>query len=198
MDRREALRRVAWMMGGAISASTVAGVLGGCRAGEGVYRPQALTPAQHEYLATVVETILPTTDTPGAQEARVHDFIDVMLTEYYRPAERAHFLDGLAAFEARAEADYGAGFATLTQEQRLDLLTTLHEEAQDYLVANPPTSRGERYPDLTERPFMTLLKELTLIGYYTSEIGATQELADMPFGRYDGNVPYAEIGRAWS
>ncbi|WP_243663404.1 gluconate 2-dehydrogenase subunit 3 family protein [Rhodothermus marinus] len=67
MDRREALKRLALLTGGALSMSTIAGVLGGCRAGSAPgYRPQTLSSDQHELVATIAELIIPETDTPGA------------------------------------------------------------------------------------------------------------------------------------
>src|SRR2546425_148322 len=79
IDRREALRRVALLLGGALSASTVAGVLAGCearRTPEGAWTSRALTSEQLELVAAIAEHILPETDTPGARGVGVHRFID--------------------------------------------------------------------------------------------------------------------------
>src|SRR3989442_15479326 len=95
IDRREALRRVTLLLGGAVSASTVAGVLAGCetrRTPDGAWTPRALTSEQVELVAAVAEHILPETDTPGAHAALVHRFIDALLAESYPPEERRRFL----------------------------------------------------------------------------------------------------------
>lgn len=164
IDRREALRRAALLLGGALSAPLAAGVLAGCEARgvpDGSWRPRVLTPHQAELLATIADQILPATDTPGARAVGVHRFIDALLAESYSAAEREQFVAGLVELgQQRAQLD------------RLD------REAA---------------------PFFRSLKELTLVGYYTSEIGATRELHHVPVpGRYDGCVPLAQVGRTWA
>ncbi len=182
MDRREAVRRVAILMGGALSASTVAGVLGGCRAGEGTFRARTLTKRRDELVATIAELIIPETDTPGARAARVHEFIDSMLTDWYSADERNEFMAGLADVDALARKSAGSDFVNLTEEQQTSILTAMEEEA----LATEATH------------FFSTMKTLTIFGYYTSEIGATQELHLNPMGTYDADVPYAEIGRSWA
>jgi len=202
IDRREALRRAALLLGGALAAPTVAGVLAGCRASrapEGAWAPQALTRDQAELLAALAEHILPETDTPGARAAGVHRFIDALLAESYSPLERTRFLAGLAAVDARAVSASGRPFLQCAAGDQRALLEALDREA----LASPPvplstTWRGGT-PHEPVAPFFRTLKELTLVGYYTSEIGATRELHHAPVpGRYDGCVPLAQIGRTWA
>lgn len=186
MDRREALKRVGLLMGGALSASVVSGVLAGCRAGgTAAYTPRTLTASQDDLVATVAELIIPATDTPGARAAGVNVFIDQMLTRIYTDEERNRFLAGLADLDARAG---GSGFLQSTAAAQTDLLKALEAEA-----------RAARADGADETPFFRTMKELTLVGYYTSEIGATQELKYVHVaGSYDGDVPFDEVGRAYS
>ncbi|MFL5606145.1 MAG: gluconate 2-dehydrogenase subunit 3 family protein [Gemmatimonadaceae bacterium] len=228
IDRREALRRTALLLGGAISAPTLAAMLAGCETpatGEAGWTPRALTDTQGAQVATIAEHIIPTTDTPGARGAGVHRFIDTMLAEYYSPDERAAFLVGLADVDARARATKGKAFLELSAPEQRDVLALLDAEAYRRAAGpatNAPTAavRGQDaeenrtegatadqrkqdpvrpHPEPRRRPFFHTMKELTLLGYYTSEIGATQELkyARVP-GRFDGCVPFSSIGRAWS
>lgn len=202
IDRREALRRAALLLGGAISAPAVAGVLAGCGGGGGgggdarpggetaAWTPRALTAAQGELVATVAEHIIPTTDTPGARAAGVHRFVDTMLAEYYPAADRQRFVAGLAALDARARRECGGReFLRCGAAEQRALLERIDAEA---FAAPPP-------PASDETRFFRTMKELTLLGYYTSEVGATRELryAAVP-GRFDGCVPLAQIGRAWA
>ncbi len=179
MDRREALKRVALLLGGAVSASVASGVLAGCRAdGPEPYAPLTLTPAQDELVATLAELIIPETDTPGARGTRVNVFIDQMLTGGLTDAERDAFLAGLVRADARALDLHGTPFLENTPPEQTAVLTALAAD---------------------DAPFFRQLKELTLVGYYTSEIGATQELRYVHVaGRYDGDVPFSEIGRAYA
>jgi len=192
IDRREALRRAALLLGGALAAPTVAGVLAGCeasRAPDGAWAPRALTRAQAELVAAIAEHILPETDTPGARAAGVHRFIDAILAESYAPLERKHFLAGLADVDARAVRACGRRFLQSAVGDQRALLEALDREG----LASPPV------PLSTTVPFFRTMKELTLVGYYTSEVGATRELHHAPVpGRYDGCVPLAQVGRTWA
>ncbi|MBI2073726.1 MAG: gluconate 2-dehydrogenase subunit 3 family protein [Gemmatimonadetes bacterium] len=181
MDRREALRRASLLLGGAVSAPTLAALLAACDAG-GVPGDTAalrvLTPEQAELLATIAEHILPETDTPGARAAGVHRFIDTMLALGYPERERQGFLAGLAEVDALAERTCGQSFLACGAREQRAMLERLDGDAD---------------------PFFRTTKELTIVGYYTSEIGATRELRHLPVpGRYEGCVPLAQIGRTWA
>jgi len=173
IDRRAALRQAALVLGGVLSAPLAAGVLAGCEARgtpDAAWRPRALTPDQAELVATIAEQILPATDTPGARAVGVHRFIDALLAESYPAGERERFVAGLT--------DLGRAFQASTPDHQRALLERLDREAG---------------------PFFRTLKDLTLVGYYTSEIGATRELHHVPVpGRYDGCVPLAQVGRTWA
>ena len=196
IDRREALRRAALMLGGVISAPVIAGVLAGCEGrpgrggGGGGRRSGALSSEQLELVATIAEHILPETDTPGARAVGVHEFIDAMLGEGYAGEDRARFFAGLADVDARARAACGRPFLECARAQQRVVLDDLDRET--FARPTPP-------PGSTEVPFFRIFKELTLVGYYTSEIGATRELHHQPVpGRYDGCVPLTKIGRTWA
>ena len=172
IDRREALRRTALVL---------AGVLAGCEARRtpaAEWRPRVLGTDRAEMVATIAEHIVPETDTPGARAVGVHRFIDAMVAESYSAEERQQFLTGLEALDDGARRAHGRAFAACTAGEQLALLGQLDRAAD---------------------PFFRTLKELTLVGYYTSEVGATRELhhAVVP-GRYDGCVPLAQIGRTWA
>jgi len=193
IDRREALRRAALLLGGALSASTVAGVLAGCearRTPDGAWAPRALSSEQLDLVATIAEHILPETDTPGARAVGVHRFIDAMLADSFPDEERRHFLAGLSDVDARAQRSCGRAFlrcATLEQRAVLDQL-----DREAFAATASP-------PDRLPVPFFRTMKELTLVGYYTSEAGATRELRHAPVpGRFEGCVPLDQIGRAWA
>jgi hypothetical protein len=192
ITRRQALRRVGVLLGGIVSAPTVAGVLGGCEPTSGSnWTPETLTAEQSERVDTIAEIIIPATDTPGASAAQVNRFVDAMLTESYPPKTRDRFLKGLTSTNARCREDYGAPLLELSAEQQRALVGELDAE-----------TFGAEAPDEVDREnpsFFRMMKELTIVGYYTSEIGATQELkTNIGPGYHDGDVPYEDIGRTWS
>lgn len=205
IDRREVLKRIALMMGGSLSATTVAGVLGGCHAEPGVPVATAadasaaalLSDAQRELLATLAELIIPETDTPGARGAGVPAFIEHMLADWLTAEQRDHFLAGLADVDVRARDHQVADFVTATPEQQAAILQALADDAQAAEdAADPEAEDAEPTEEL--KPFFRRLKELTVTGYYTSEVGMTQELHYQPsHNAYEACIPASQIGRAW-
>jgi len=191
IDRREALRRVGVLLGGLVSAPTAAGVLSGCeRTSSPDWTPETLTTEQNEMVDTIAEIIIPATDTPGARAANVNRFVDTMVGDSYASSDRTRFLNGLASVNTRCEDRYGAVFLDCDAAQQRAFVA----EMDDNTFGPDADSPGSESPS-----FYRMLKELVVIGYYTSEIGATQELRmSIAPGTYDGNVPYDEIGRAWS
>lgn len=188
MNRREIFERVALLIGGTVSASGIAGILAAFEPPKGgTYVPQTLTRAQDKLVATIAELIIPTTDTRGGRAAGVNRFIDGMLTCIYTEAERKRFLAGLGDLEARAKAR-GSSFLASSVATQVQILRELEAE-----------SMAARASGTVNENIFHLLKELTLIGYYRSEIGATEEQRYLLIpGYYKGDVPYRDVGRAWS
>jgi gluconate 2-dehydrogenase gamma chain len=193
MDRREALKRTAWIMGGIVSAPAVMGVLKGCTAKPSLdWKPAFLSENQASIVSQVAEIIIPKTDTPGAKEAGVPSFIDVMLKDVYTKEDQDRFLDGLKAFDDGAQKDYDDAFSDLTAEQQTEYVKKIHDEA---IKAEQSENKPEK------RPFILMMKELTMLGFFTSEIGATQVLQYDPVpGAYKGCIPVSEAGngRTWA
>ena len=198
MDRREAVKRISALLGIAVSGPTMAGILSGCQATPGALR--TLTGQQHELLAVMSEHIIPATDTPGAIEAGVADYIDAMLTDFYSDEQKNTFLEGLTAVEKSAEESYGSSFMKCSKEQQFELLDGLDRAAFPDLesMSDEEKAAFEERRQEEGRPFIIRLKELTISGYYTSEIGATQELHLNPMTPYRGDIPFSEVGKAWA
>jgi hypothetical protein len=232
ITRRAALGRIGLLVGGALSASTVSAILGGCRAeppADG-YAFRVLDRDQQALTNTLVDLIIPETDTPGARAAGVPAFIDKLLADWMDDGERARFLAGLAEVDARAQAAHGARFLDLDAEQQVSLLTVLdreafppyeeppaQEDAEEAAAENAqagtdamaegaeqevgPVDSSAAAPPAEEPPppFFSQLKELTVTGYYTSEVGATRELRwNAAPGEYRPDVPLSEVGRTWA
>ena len=146
-------------------------------------------------MATIAERILPATDTPGAREAGVHEFIDLLLTDWRSDEERDRFLAGLAQLDADSRQSFGEAFLSLTAEQQLTLLDPLDVEAARVRQAAAAAGLEE----IDDPSFFVMMKEMTLAGYYTSEIGMTQELQHLRVaGSYAGCRPLGEVGRSWA
>ncbi len=146
------------------------------------YEPRALTAAQYHEVEVAAEQIIPRTHTPGATDARVADFIDTMLADWYTAVERERFIGGLADLDARAMKAHGKAFADISSSARVALLTAIDDDVTALRRANNQAGN--------EHWFATL-KFLTVWGYYTSRVGVTDELrANVMPGRYDGNAEY--------
>ena len=176
-------------MGGAVSLPVMSSVLSGCQAptDAAAYTLQTLTSDQDELVATIAELIIPTTDTPGARAARVNEYVDIVVTDFLPEEDRTRFMAGLAEADAMAQSAHSASFVDCTEEQQIALLTQMEDAAYEAREA------GE------DSAFFMMIKEMTITGYYTSEIGATQELKYVhEAGEYRGDIPYSEVGKAYS
>jgi hypothetical protein len=116
--------------------------------------------------------------------------VDVLLTDYYGPAERDRFLAGVRAVNVRAIREQGAPYLRCTRRQQLALLAAL--DAETYAPKEAPTKVE------SQGWFFRRMKELTLLGYYTSDLGAATELPANPMGSYQADVPYRRIGHGWA
>ena len=145
------------------------------------YALRTLDGHANDTVVAMIDQIIPATDTPGAKGARVNEFMDVILTEWANDGERKMFLDGLADVDKQSNALFSKDFAAASPDQQLTLLRSLDESAA---VARARVADKDRPPfwepegrDLQMRDdFFTVFKRLTLHGYYTSEIGFSQEL----------------------
>lgn len=177
MDRRTAISRIGVMMGGALSASTLSALVSGCATpSEDGFSAQFLSTDQLERIGRIADAIIPDTDTPGARAAGVHRFIDTLLAEYY-PRNRARSFHSL--FDSWSMLH---GIDELDQESLNDTLTQVDRR----------WAAGE-----TDEVWARI-KEWTIAGYYTSEIGMTQELRLMPYTEARMDMPRSEVERTWA
>lgn len=151
---------------------------------------RTLNPHQNATVTTIAEIIIPQTDTPGAKAARVNEFIDLILTEWYDDEERSIFLTGLTEIDASARNLLGKDFIDCEEKFQTEILRGLDDEVASDRSAVRRGSSRRRPP---ERNFFFMIKQLTLIGYYTSQIGFEQELhGEIIPARHAGCVPLEE------
>jgi hypothetical protein len=205
MNRRDAIGRVALLMGGAVIGAEF--FISGCKSPSA--QVSDLFNADHvAFLNEVADTILPTTSSPGAKAANVGQFMAVMVRDCYTPADQKIFLEGLTKLDDAGKKQYSNKFLDLTPAQRTDLLTALDKEQKAFtadrnkkLDADKIAHKGDDKHKPMELPnhYFRMYKELTLLGYFTSEIGATKALRYIAVpGHYDGNLPYKKGDKAWA
>ncbi len=194
ITRRDAIVRVSAMLGGVALVGQNA-MLAGCAtqpAGDLQAAPSSsrFRQSEIELLDEVAETILPETSTPGAKAAGVGPFIALMVTDTYDDKDQQVFRDGLRSLQTQSLQMYGAHFLVITAAQRLMLVERLDAEQQLYMQTQEEGAPAH---------YFRMLKELTLLGYFTSEIGYKQALryAETP-ARYEPCVPYTPGEKAWA
>lgn len=150
------------------------------------WTPQWLPRDQAALIEALVETVIPATDTPGAREAHVHVFADLALRDCYAADEQQLFLRGLVGLAEDCRKRHGKAFEACTPEQRHTLLS--ERDAASY---NPDTGpRGS---------FVRILKDVTLVGFFTSQPGATQVLAYQKVpGGYKGCIDLSPDQKTWA
>ena len=198
IDRREAIRRVTVLLGGIalVGGSSLVSACEQAQRGAAVARGGAagagtFTARDIAFLDEVAETILPETKTPGAKAAQVGPFMALMVTDTYDEGDQAIFRDGMRKLDAACQAMHRTSFMEATPPQRLALLEQLDREQKVYMDA--------RAGDETPAHYFRMMKELALLGYFTSEIGYTKAMryAETP-GRFDPCVPYTPGETAWA
>lgn len=184
MERREALKRVAYLMGGAISATTM-GVLFESFTVLDPTKKVNFSVSDEAILAEFAEIIIPTTAAcPGAKAAGLGPFIPMMIKDCYPANLQEVFASGLKAMDENCIKTYGKNFVALSDAERFQVVSALRDEAK----------ANHKQPS-----FFLLARDLTILGYYSSEIGCTQarEYLLIP-GRYDGNAPLEPGQKAWA
>ena len=189
VTRREAIMRVSALFGGAALVGQAA-LLNACASTREAQQPGLFAAREVTLLDEIADTILPETDTPGAKAAGVGPFMALMVADTYDTGERRIFRDGLATLERECMRALGTDFVSASAAERLELLERIDRQQYDYMQSRR-----------AEQPvhYFRMMKELALLGYFTSEIGYTQAMRyrETP-GRFEPCVPYAPGDKIWA
>lgn len=209
MERRELLKMVALATGGVVIGGEL--FFSGCKsAGSSAV---SFTPETIAMLDEIGETIIPATTTPGAKAAQVGEFMKIYVTDCYTEEEQKIFLEGVGKLDEACNKMHGHDFMKAPAEHRKELLVALDKEAKtvqdqrnkaydDFVKAE--RAKGNVLPilDFTNPVaphYFTLMKQLTLMGFFTSKTGATETLRHIQVpGKYDGALPYKKGDKAWA
>ena len=196
MDRRTAIKQAALITGYAISASAVGAVWQSCQrdtnSATETWSPSFFTKEQGAAITEISDTILPATDTPGASDVGVPQFVDQYAHICLTPEEQRAFRDGLEQLLANCKAEHGKAFADCSQEQCLTFLNAADEQARSIAGLDPVLQEEDH-------PFFLRLKGLVLMGYFTSEKIGKEVTAFLPVpGKYEPCAPYEEGQPAWT
>ena len=193
MNRRELLQRTSLIIGGSLLGAD--GLLANSidwdamendnYSGKGI---GIFNKTQIRLMNEVADTIIPTTDTPGAKAAKVGQFMAVIVSDCYDAEKQKRFMEGLAKLDADCKASYGKTFLKCSPQLRHDCLAEL-DSAQKAYSKNMKSGDNDHY--------FRVIKDLVLWGYFTSEIGSTQALRFLEYpGKYT-TIDYKKGDRAW-
>lgn len=211
MNRRDLLKQIALVTGAVVVGGDF--FLTGCKPGP---KPEAgFTPSNIALLDEIGETIIPATTTPGAKAAKIGEFMKVIVTDCYTEKQQTAFMQGITDLESACEKMHDKPFLECDEAQRKELLISLGKEAKAYNEKRDEEEKPKReahklqneklpWKDQTEfegepKHYYTMMKQLTLWGFFSSETGMTETLRHVPVpGRYDGAAPYVEGEKAWA
>jgi len=188
MNRRDAIERVALLVGGTVIGAEF--FISGCKAPTSKQVNALFNANQVAFLNEVGNTILPDTKTPGAKAADVGSFMAIMVLDCYTPADQKTFMQVFTKIDEESLNKFSKKFLDADAKQRTELLTYLDREQKKESKATKP---GNKYH------YFSMVKQMTLLGYFTSEIGCTKALRyiEVP-GSFNGNLPYKKGDRAWA
>ncbi len=185
LQRRELLRRAAWLLGGAVSAPAALAILQGCSAKDqpvSDWTPKFFKGAEAVIVTAIADVMIPKTSTSGALDAGVPAFIDSVLAAVYPEDAQQRFHTGFAEFEASAKA----GGKSFIEQDAAGRAATVTKALEAALAA-----------DQGPRPFILLVRELTLLGFFTSKVGITENMEYVANpGAYHGCVPVSQMKKA--
>ena len=162
-------------------------------AGSGARSKSKYSDSDIQLFDDVAETILPRTDTPGAKDSAVGRFIARYSEACYEPEHIALLQNGIGDINGQMKKLHGVKFIHAGEEEKRLLLTTMDTQAKQYAQTLGPLS-DDKLPH-----YFSLLKQLTLMGFFTSELGATRVARYRPVpGKYKGCTPYSKGETFWA
>ncbi len=200
MKRRDFIQLAALLSGGMATPSAYASIVDSLSPKQRQYlasNPDFIerairyfSPQQHKLVEALAQLVIPTTDTPGSDEAGVAKFIELMVGQWFKPKERTTFMGGLSFLEKQ-------GFLQLDEGQQIDILERLESDASDepwYELGNSIDGDFD-----SDAPFICQLKELSASGFFLSKVGATQVLRHIHIpGQFNGDVPLSVEDSSWA
>jgi hypothetical protein len=201
MNRRDLLKQIALLTGGVVIGGEV--FLTGCKSG--AKTELGFTPANIALLDEVGETILPATATPGAKATKIGEFMKIIVNDCYEEKDQKIFNEGIGLLEDACKKETGKTFMECTPQERTTFLVKLDKEAKEYAKKKSDFDKNE---DIKKKQqmgsgsaeyvkqtmpahYFTMMKQLTLWGYFTSKEGVTKALNYQPVpGKYVGIIDY--------
>jgi hypothetical protein len=201
MNRRQFSSLAALALGGTIQSRALASLMDS--EAKHIFLRDAYTTAsattfsgeQRAMVTVICEAIIPETESPGATIANVPKFIELIAGEWMTDQERSEFFAGLLEVNQLAMSQYQQAFVDCSDDQKITVLEQL-EDASDH---HPWYNLGAASGFETSAPFIAIIKELTIFGFFMSEVGSTQVLRMNHFpGRFEGDIALDKDASSWT
>lgn len=196
MTRRELIQKTTMALGYTLSGPSLIALLNSCDLKHSLsYKPVFFTEEQGLIISDMAEVILPRTKTPGAKDVGVPIFIENYVKEVFTKEQQDKFMADIDVFNKGSIPTHFRLFIECTIDSQSAYIKELHRDAQQNITG---ASEGWWASSQSEKPFIMTVKELTLLGFFTSKIGASEVLQYNPApGPYQGCVPLKTVGKAW-
>jgi hypothetical protein len=187
MERRELLKMIALLTGGTVIGADL--FLSGCN----TTTDKFFSENDIAFFDEVAETIIPKTDTPGAKDAETGKFMAAYAAGCYDETQQKILRNGIQQLNKAADKKYASTFIKLSAQQKEEVLTIIDKEAETYNTTRIISANGG------QDHYFTLMKQLSLLGFFTSQPGATKVLRYIPVpGKYEGCIDYKKGETAWA
>ena len=196
MNRRTALRHTGLMAGATAFAPSLLALLNACQSEAHLdWQPQFFSEEEARCITSLIDTILPRTDTPGALDVQTDRFIDQVVAQTYGAEAQQHIRSEIAQFNEKCKQLVGSAFADASEKERASVLQTAEAESGIFSGAVWGTAVSEEKPV----GFYRSIKAMALWAYTSSEeIGKNVLSYDPIPGGYQGCIPVSEVGNRWS
>jgi hypothetical protein len=196
MDRRKAIRNTGLLIGGAVATPSLIVLLNACKSESRLnWAPQFFTEEEANCISTLVDTILPRTETPGALDVNVDVFLDRIFAQTYDEKGQQKVRTDIAAFNSDCKKSHGAVFAKLSDEDRVSVLQAAERNSGKF----NPGVWGKTIGTQEPIGFYRSIKSMAIWAYFTSEKIGKEVLSYDPIpGAYLGCIPLSDVGNSWS
>lgn len=196
MDRRNALKKTGLLAGATIAMPGILSLLQSCKNEPRLdWQPMFFSMDEAKTISTIVDMILPRTDTPGALDVKVDLFIDKVIAKTYDEEGQKSMRAEIATFNEDCKKDFGAVFNDLNDEKRIAVLEASEKSSGKFNPGVWGKTVGEQEPI----GFYRSLKATAIWAFMTSEeIGENVLSYDPIPGNFEACKPVSEVVNKWS
>jgi len=196
MNRRKALKQAGFLAGATVCMPSFLTLLQSCKNETRLdWQPEFFQEKEAKTISTLVEMILPRTDTPGALDVKVDMFIDKVVAQTYDKESQEAIRNQIAVFNAECHTTYGNDFSNLDETEKVEVLKTEEANSGKFNPGVWGTTVGEQEPV----GFYRGLKAMAIWAYFTSEEIGEEILSYDPIpGGFEPCKPISEVGNRWS